>query len=238
MRPRPPHRFCFFSPFYNARVEPRASKTAKKDLRTQRTRRLIRHALLHLLETRSFHDITVQDIIQEAQINRTTFYRHYLDKFDLVESTLRDDIQRLVAALEQETSDLSRVNLDQPPAAWVALFTHLVEQRRFYQATLAQASAVSFADYAARLLAGVVETRLQRLYPQQPQQPQHHPRIPDEVVTQFATSALLGVVRWWLEHDAQHSPEAMAGWLFQLLTKGTLATLGMPGPDPRVDASP
>lgn len=196
---------------------------AKKDLRTQRTRRLILDALRRLLETRDFRDITVQDIIQQAQINRTTFYRHHLDKYDLVESTLRDNLQQWVDALEHETHDLSRVNLDQPPAAWGKLFSQLTEQRQFYQATIGQGSKISFADYAERLLAGVTQARLQRLYPQS-----RHPHIPNEVVTVFATHALLGVVRWWLHDAPQYSPQDVATWLFQLLTTGTLTTLGMP----------
>ncbi|MBQ9708480.1 MAG: TetR/AcrR family transcriptional regulator [Firmicutes bacterium] len=56
----------------------------KSDLRVIKTERNIQGSFLKLLEKKSFSEITVQDILDEALINRTTFYRHYDSKYDLV----------------------------------------------------------------------------------------------------------------------------------------------------------
>lgn len=57
----------------------------KQDLRVVKTRKNIRESFIHLLKDKSFSAVTVQDILDEALINRTTFYRHYDSKYALVE---------------------------------------------------------------------------------------------------------------------------------------------------------
>jgi AcrR family transcriptional regulator len=55
------------------------------DPRIRRTRELLQKALSTLLETRSFDDVSVQEITEAATVNRATFYAHYPDKFALLE---------------------------------------------------------------------------------------------------------------------------------------------------------
>ena len=52
----------------------------KKDLRVQKTMAAIDRAIVSLLEKKSFERITIQDISNEAMINRGTFYAYYKDK--------------------------------------------------------------------------------------------------------------------------------------------------------------
>ncbi len=56
----------------------------KIDIRIVKTRRAIQTAFLKLMKEKGFAAITVKDIIQEAEINRSTFYAHYEDKYDLL----------------------------------------------------------------------------------------------------------------------------------------------------------
>ena len=55
------------------------------DLRIRRTRKLLREALIALIEERGFDAITVGEIAERAMVSRAAFYRHYQDKYDLVE---------------------------------------------------------------------------------------------------------------------------------------------------------
>ena len=60
------------------------------DLRVIKTKRNIENAFLALLQQKDFHAITVQDILSTALINRSTFYKHYVDKYALSESLCQD----------------------------------------------------------------------------------------------------------------------------------------------------
>lgn len=61
-----------------------------KDLRIRRTREQIEKAFFTLLKTKGFKALTVQDIAKVAKIGRSTFYGHYYDKYDLLESLVRN----------------------------------------------------------------------------------------------------------------------------------------------------
>ena len=56
----------------------------KTDRRIRRTRTLLTNALILLLKTKSFHDITVKELCETADINRGTFYLHYDDIYDMM----------------------------------------------------------------------------------------------------------------------------------------------------------
>ena len=65
----------------------------KEDLRVKRTKKALTDAFIRLLSRKSFEDITVNELCDEAGIRRATFYKHYTDKFDfltLYVSSLRD----------------------------------------------------------------------------------------------------------------------------------------------------
>ena len=59
-------------------------------------------ALFSLLETKDFHKISVSDIIKKAKINRSTFYRHYVDKYDIL-----DNIKEMAAPLGERMIETS-----------------------------------------------------------------------------------------------------------------------------------
>lgn len=64
----------------------------KTDPRVLRTRKLITDAFIKLSQSRSFSDISVKNITQEAMINRATFYSHFLDKYDLLEKVVEEKL--------------------------------------------------------------------------------------------------------------------------------------------------
>jgi AcrR family transcriptional regulator len=68
----------------------------KADRRIQRTRRLLQDALVGLILEKGYEAITVQDILDRANVGRSTFYEHFYDKDDLLLSSfefLRDDFE-------------------------------------------------------------------------------------------------------------------------------------------------
>lgn len=55
-----------------------------QDLRVQRTKKALITTFSDLLETKSFDNITIQDLCEKANVRRSTFYRHFNDKYDLL----------------------------------------------------------------------------------------------------------------------------------------------------------
>jgi AcrR family transcriptional regulator len=68
-----------------------------RDPRIRRTRNLLQDALRKLMEIRSFDEIAVQDIAEEATVNRATFYDHYTDKYALLEAMIAGGFHKLLA---------------------------------------------------------------------------------------------------------------------------------------------
>jgi AcrR family transcriptional regulator len=67
-----------------------------RDPRIRRTRQLLQGALRDLMHTRSFEEISVQDIAEAATVNRATFYDHYTDKFALLDALIAGGFHKLL----------------------------------------------------------------------------------------------------------------------------------------------
>jgi len=62
----------------------------KKDLRIIKTENNIRNTFIQLINEKDFNSITVQEILDRALINRSTFYKHYTDKYNLAETIAKN----------------------------------------------------------------------------------------------------------------------------------------------------
>ncbi len=67
-----------------------------RDPRIRKTRQLFHDALLQLLGSKPFDDISVQDIADVATLNRATFYDHYTDKFSLLEAMIAGGFHKML----------------------------------------------------------------------------------------------------------------------------------------------
>ncbi len=69
----------------------------REDLRVRRTRKLLWEALMAELSERPFEQITVREICERAMVHRTTFYKHYEDKYVLLDQGMRQMYDTLLA---------------------------------------------------------------------------------------------------------------------------------------------
>ncbi len=65
------------------------------DRRILKTRSVIKESLTSLMKEKSFDKITIKDITDKANINRATFYLHYMDKYDLLEKSQNDILNEI-----------------------------------------------------------------------------------------------------------------------------------------------
>ncbi len=85
----------------------------KLDLRVIKTRNNIKNTFIQLLNEKDFDQITVQNILEKALINRSTFYKHYTDKFNLAKSITEEVLFDYSPFLDERFADKNRDDLSQ-----------------------------------------------------------------------------------------------------------------------------
>lgn len=81
--------------------------------RTQMTRQLFRDSLIELLQTKPFQKITVKEICEQADLNRTTFYLHYDDQDQLLDDIVgvfKEGLDRYFPPISDKTDRINRLN--------------------------------------------------------------------------------------------------------------------------------
>jgi AcrR family transcriptional regulator len=180
-------------------------KSSTQDLRVVRTRRSLRDAMIALTIQKGFDAVTVNDIVGLAMVNRATFYRHYQDKYDLVESYLDE----LYTGLNAEPVPVA--NPEEPNPHLVKLFQHIRDNAPFYRTMLGPHGYSGFGERIRRLTEATLHGRWHNFPPAEKQ-----PRLPLPMLLSYLSHASYGALVWWLEGDMSQSPEQMARWLHQL----------------------
>src|SRR5215467_11932880 len=99
------------------------------NLRVRRMQKLLREALIELIEERGFEALTIGELTSRALVSRAAFYRNYQDKYDLVEQIFEEAMSTLLSAI----GELGR---DHPAEIWVTFFEHIAQYERLYRSLL------------------------------------------------------------------------------------------------------
>jgi AcrR family transcriptional regulator len=99
------------------------------DPRVLRTHKLLREAFIELTAERGFDAVTIGDIARRATVNRATFYRHYQDKYDLLEQIFQEAIVQFADDLGPPGEVAMTIDPENPPERWVKLFEHFAEHK-------------------------------------------------------------------------------------------------------------
>lgn len=187
----------------------------KTDRRSQRTRLALGEALTALMRQKSYDAITVQDILARANVGRTTFYAHFMDKEDL----LMTEFQRVVHELDRQA-----LQTDPGPAQIfpsLALFRHVKEFEAIYKAlTFGRGLELIYKHFQAQLDV-YVEARLAARVPAA-----HTPTVPLPLLAHWVTGTFLSLLTWWIDHKSAETPEHMDAWFWLIVRPGLSAALG------------
>ena len=183
----------------------------KKDRRSQRTRHLLSAALVELISEKDYDSITVSDIIDRANVGRSTFYAHYRDKDDL----LVGELDRVIDVLIRQTPHESHEEDLFFPS--LGLFRHVGEQYELYKALVWGPGIDLLIKHLQKSLSRRIEGGLQtsgKIFD-----------IPISVQANFVAGSFLTLLKWWLENKMPYSPEQMDE-IFKKLTLSGIEEAG------------
>jgi AcrR family transcriptional regulator len=165
------------------------------DRRVRRTRAGLREALLDLMAERGYDGVTVQDVIDRADIGRSTFYNHYTDKEDLLRDCFADLRAIVTPPATAAAGAGRRLRFSLP------LLRHVHHQRRLLLALFAGGGRTPVLRQVERVLTEIVHEELTDMYGA------HADRIPVDALARYAVGAYLALMEWWLTSQPQMSPE-------------------------------
>ena len=197
----------------------------KVDRRIQRTRALLRGALMKLIvdDEKAYDAITIQDITDTANVARTTFYLHFTDKDDLLFSTMRDIYEELFEGDLTGYTDINDLRGISPDNCDATDFEHVEQYADFYRIMLSERGSAAFLSRVRDFLAqSILEIELKNLLPKD-----KAPRVPLEVMAYAIAGAHIGVIKWWLDNDMPMTAQHVAYQLYSLLTRGMLWSLNV-----------
>ncbi|GHO62012.1 TetR family transcriptional regulator [Ktedonobacter sp. SOSP1-52] len=178
---------------------------ALEDLRVRRTRKLLQQAFIELTVEKGFATLTVRDITERAMVNRSTFYRHYLDKYDLLEQYM-NEIYELT-----EEQNFPAEKQEQTSPGPLNLLKHIQQYADFYRVML---SAKGDPHFTQRFRQNT-EKRFRSFSTQTPTEPEAD-APPIDLKLSCIAYAGIGATTWWLEQEQPCPPEQLARWMSQI----------------------
>ena len=188
----------------------------RQDRRSQRTQQALMDALIGLLAVKRYDEISINDIVERANVGRATFYAHFQDKDDL----LRNGFGRALGILIQHVSlgeAEQAIQLDTTP-----LFRHAKGHYEIYRTLVwgsgfevltrdgHEALSAKFREGFTLLLSGKPE-----------------PSVPLDILSYSMAGTLLMLLKWWLDNKMPYSPEYMNEIFQQLVMSSARNILGL-----------
>jgi len=192
----------------------RKEKDEPADRRAARTRRLINEALMDLMHSRSFEQITVQDIIDKADIGRTTFYAHFKDKEDLATQFFEEKMEDLTKGIQPVSGKI----LVFPIAE---MFAHLKEQNASHSAWLGSRGREFLFSIGQKYWFRRLEKELKAHTPKN-----HTPHVPVPIIAQILIGAATSLLHWWMSNKMPYSPEEMQEMYNRIVLPGVRLAIG------------
>ncbi|CAG7644850.1 TetR/AcrR family transcriptional regulator [Paenibacillus allorhizosphaerae] len=190
-------------------------ESMRRDRRIGRSQKMLKQAFTDLMREKGFPSITIQDITDRADVNRSTFYAHFPDKYALLETAVREKFQRI---LESKLS---------PSARWEP-----AQLRILIQAVLEHYKSMSGRCYPVDTVNPIFERTVQEeLYSlllhwlkRSRKEPNEWP-FPAETLALMTSWAIFGAAADWSKGTRRLSVEQMTDHVLTVITEGTAKLL-------------
>ena len=172
------------------------SPTKPQDRRIRRTRKLLKEALVELILEKGYDDINVAEIIERADVGRTSFYTHFRSKEDLLLQNL-DDLEHLFAPQEKKEKE------DSPGDFSLYMFQHLKQNWRLARLLLGNKKIPFVRNHVNNILRKYYIEEYRKRFAGTRQS------LQIEAAAVMKSGALLSLTLWWLAQKKPLSPEKM-----------------------------
>ncbi|KGF25923.1 MULTISPECIES: TetR/AcrR family transcriptional regulator [Staphylococcus] len=169
----------------------------KQDLRVQKTHQALITSFSDLLQTKSFEQITVQDLCANANVRRSTFYRHFNDKYDLlnhVVGTLIDHFRKLY---------LPDINPDNPRQFFEKLMRDVLTFIHDNKDIVRSVITLNFYGEVYTIFYEQIYKAVQKQIEFDRQSGQFYVDV--TIYGEFLTGGILSVITNWIQHGQQQS---------------------------------
>jgi len=188
----------------------------RQDRRSQRTQKAFMDALIALLAEKHYNKISINDIIDRANMGRSTFYAHYQTKDDLLKSGFERALDMLIQHISFGVANQD-LRLDTAP-----FFRHAQGHYEIYRTLVWGAGFDVLTKDGHAALTAKFQESFTRFLSGKPE-----PSIPPAVLSYSMAGTLLILLKWWLDNKMPYSPEYMDGIFQQLVMSSTRNILGL-----------
>ena len=168
----------------------------KEDRRVRRTKRLLKEALISLILEKGYDEVSVQEVIDKADVGRTSFYTYFRSKEDLLLQNL-DDLEEMFEPEEVKSEDLNVNEFS------LMMFRHLKENWKLARLLLGNKKIPAVRNHVQKIFLKYYKNQFQIKFGKR--------KTPVEI--EFAavmfSGALLSLILWWLSMKEPVSPEMM-----------------------------
>jgi len=192
-------------------------KGEQTDRRIRRTRRVLHNALMSLVIEKRYDKITVQDILDRADVGRSTFYTHFQDKDDLLVQGLAMFSENLNTHIEGSDHGSGE---GEHLLHSLTFFRHADMHHELYRAMQEGGGADVIMEAGRRHLTQDIQNHLGAYFSDRASE-----EIPLPLITNFLAGAMLSVLMWWLDADRPCSPEEVNEIFQQLAMDGVSSML-------------
>ncbi|UPO90141.1 TetR-like C-terminal domain-containing protein [Niallia sp. Man26] len=165
----------------------------KVDRRIIKSKKAIKKALIDLMSENSFDQITVQNIVDQADISRKTFYLHYLDKFDLIDKLIEEHIHELREICDSASEENEVVS-------W---FEYFRDNYLFFSMMLNSKGAPFFRKRFLEFVIEDIKNGWDITLDGK------NLGLSEDVILQFFGAAYVQVVEWWFTNEMPYPPQVM-----------------------------
>jgi AcrR family transcriptional regulator len=173
-----------------------ADRPETPDRRVQRTKSSLHEALIGLAREKPYPSIAVKEILDRANVGKSTFYTHFRDKDELLESGIHEMLQSIQRRSGQGSS------LEQVVAFSLPILRHVDEHRHVSGQQMTREGRLVMHEHLRDVLTNLIADDLVRLTRiRRTTQP-----VPIELIARHVATAFVLVLNWWVESNERLTP--------------------------------